>query len=41
MTTYLSKQKKGDLIELAKQANISGYVSRALAPHGNNSSCLQ
>jgi hypothetical protein len=28
MTTYLQKQKKGDLIELAKQANISGYVSR-------------
>jgi hypothetical protein len=29
MTTYLSKQKKGDLIELAKQAGVTGYVCRA------------
>ena len=27
MTTYLSKQKKGDLQELARQAGLSGYVS--------------
>ena len=40
MTTYLSKQKKGDLTEMAKQAGLTGYVLSAHAQHHmRDSSC--